>query len=62
MFRCFMCDRAFDFSGRELDALELAFRALAGELDEGYIYIACDGCLDAMVEIAFVGMEESDER
>jgi hypothetical protein len=50
MFRCWLCDRVFDFSGRELDELELAFRALAGELDEGYLYIACDGCLDTTEE------------
>jgi hypothetical protein len=55
-----MCDRVFDFSGRELDALELAFRALAGELDEGYIYIACEGCQEED-EIVIVGQEESHE-
>jgi hypothetical protein len=61
MFRCWLCDRVFDLSGRELDELELALRALAGEPDEGYLYIACEGCLDT-TEVAVVGMEESDER
>jgi len=61
MFRCWLCDRVFDLSGRELDALEVAFRALAGELDEGYLYIACEGC-QGEDEIAIVGKEESDER
>jgi len=61
MFRCWLCDRVFDFSGRELNELELALRALAGELEEGYLYIACDGCLDTMAVTVF-GMEECDER
>jgi hypothetical protein len=56
-----MCDRAFDFSGRELDELELALRALAGDLDEEYLYIACDGCLETMA-VAVFGMEECDDH